>query len=433
MDQAQLTGIAFGLGALALLLILVFIKANMVICHPNEVLVLSGRKRKLPDGTVAGYRIIRGGRGFKWPFIESVKRLPLTTRTIDIDLSKVLCAGMIPVNIEGRANVKIAGREEEGLENAIERFLGKGIDAVDRTSKQVLDGSLRGIVAAVSPEDANASRLEIAGQTAERAREDLRRLGIVLDFFQIQSISDDQGYLEAIGRKRNAEVLRDAQMAEAEADAEARQVSAEQQRIGREAEIKAEKAIVQHENELAVQRADLLAEANRAEEKASVAGEIARAEEQVVLEATRAELSTKREEADTVVPARARREAALLEAEGKAAKILENGRAMSEAVELMRNQVQAGATQDLFLIQMLPGLLDKVTRVVADNLRVDKLTILDSGDGEGLPTYVKNLTNSAITMLEQLRNATGVDLERLAMTAAEQDKTKGSELPKETG
>ena len=430
MDQAQLIGIAIGLGALAVLLILVFIKANMVICQPNEVVVLAGRKRKLADGSVAGYRVIRGGRGFKWPLIESVKRLPLTTRTVDIHLSKVLCAGMIPVSIEGRANVKLAGRAEEGLESAVERFLGKGIDAVDRTSMQVLEGSLRGIVAAVSPEDANARRLEIAGQTAERAREDLSRLGIVLDFFQIQSISDDQGYLEAIGRKRNAEVLRDARIAESEADAEARQVSAEQQRIGREAEIQAEKAIIQHENELAVQRADLQAETNRAEERASVAGEIVRAEEQVVLETTRAELSAKREEADTVVPARARRESAVLEAEGKAAKILENGRAMSEAVELMRNQVQAGATEDLFLIQMLPGLLDKVTRVVADNLRVDKLTILDSGDGEGLPTYVKNLTNSAITMLEQLRNATGVDLERLAMTAAKQD-DKATELPKE--
>ncbi len=430
MDQAQLIGISIGLGALAVLLILVFIKANMIICQPNEVVVLAGRKRKLPDGSVVGYRIIRGGRGFKRPFIESVKRLPLTTRTVDLHLSKVLCAGMIPVNVEGRANVKLAGRAEEGLENAVERFLGKGPDAVDRTSMQVLEGSLRGIVAAVSPEDANTRRLEIAGQTAERAREDLSRLGIVLDFFQIQSISDDQGYLEAIGRKRNAEVIRDARIAESEADAEATQVSAEQHRIGREAEIQAEKAIIKHENELAVQRADLQAEANRAEERASVAGEIVRAEEQVVLETTRAELNAKREEADTVVPARARREAAVLEAEGKAAKILENGRAMSEAVELMRDQVQAGATEELFLIQMLPGLLDKVTRVVSDNLRVDKLTILDSGDGEGLPTYVKNLTNSAVTMLEQLRNATGVDLERLAMTAAER-KDKATELPKE--
>jgi flotillin len=428
MDQAQLIGIALGTGVVVVLLLIVFIKANMVICQPNEVVILAGRKRKLADGTVVGYRVIRGGRGFKRPFVESVKRLPLTTRTVDIHLSKVLCAGMIPVNIEGRANVKLAGREEEGLESAVERFLGKGTEAVDRTAKQVLEGSLRGIVASVSPEEANAQRLDIAGQVASRAREDLGRLGIVLDFFQIQSITDDEGYLEAIGRKRNAEVIRDARIAEAEAEAEARQVSAEQARIGREAEIASEKIVIQRENELAVERADLAAKANEAEGRAAVAGEIARADRQVELEAKRAEVSLHREQADTVVPAEARQKALALEAEGKSSKIRENGRAMSEAVELMRNQIQAGATEDLFLIQMLPGLLDKVTRVVSDNLRVDKLTILDSGDGEGLPTYVNNLTNSAITMLEQLRNATGVDLERLAMKASQED-DKATELP----
>jgi hypothetical protein len=66
------------------------------------------------------------------------------------------------------------------------------------------------------------------------------------------------------------------------------------------------------------------------------------------------------------------------------------------------------------MIQMLPELVDKVTRVVADNLRVDKLTILDGGSGEGLPNYVKNLTNGAVVMMEQMRNATGVDLAKLA-------------------
>jgi DNA polymerase/3'-5' exonuclease PolX len=55
-----------------------------------------------------------------------------------------------------------------------------------------------------------------------------------------------------------------------------------------------------------------------------------------------------------------------------------------------------------------------------------KLTILDSGDGQGLPTYVKNLTNSAVTMLEQLKNATGVDLEKLAKA-----KSKGTKLPQD--
>lgn len=429
MDQAQLIGIALGLGMLAVFLIIVFIKSSMVICQPNEVVILAGRKRKLADGTTVGYRIIRGGRGFKRPFVESVKRLPLTTRTVDIHLSKVLCAGMIPVSIEGRANVKLAGRAEEGLESAIERFLGKGTEAVDHTAKQVLEGSLRGIVAAVSPEEANIKRLEIAGQVATRAREDLGQLGIVLDFFQIHSISDDQGYLEAIGRKRNAEVIRDARIAEAEADADARQVAAVQLRLGREAEIASEIVVSQRENELAVQRADLAAKSNAAEGRAAVAGEIARADRNVELESKRAEVSFHREEADTVIPASARQKALMLEAEGKAARILENGRAMSEAVELMQKQVKGGASNDLFLIQMLPGLLDKVTRVMADNLRIDKLTILDGGDGEGLPNYIRNLSKSAITMLEQVENATGIDVAKLAKGGGD----SGSEFPKEMG
>jgi flotillin len=427
MEQAQLIGIGLGLGVLAIFVLIIFIKSNIVICQPNEVVILAGRKRRLKDGTVVGYRIIRGGRGFKRPLLESVTRLPLTTRTIDVHPTKVLCSGMIPVNIEGRANVKLAGREEEGLENAVERFLGKGVDAVDRTAQQVLEGALRGVVAVVSPEEANAQRLKLAGEVVERARADLGRLGIVLDYFQIQNISDEQGYLEAIGRQRNAEVLRDARIAEARADAEARQVSAQQGRAGREAEIDADLEIVKRENALAVERAERKAESNRAEQKAGVAGDIARVEEQVALEGKRVERNAKREEANTVVPAKAKRQAMVLAAQGDAAKILEDGKATAEAIELMKAQWEDGETQELFMIRMLPELLDQATRVIADNLNVERLTILDGGDGEGLPTHVRNLTRSAVVMLEQVKNATGVDLAKLAKRAQE----AGVDLPKE--
>ena len=81
---------------------------------------------------------------------------------------------------------------------------------------------------------------------------------------------------------------------------------------------------------------------------------------------------------------------------------------------LVQAQWQDGATRDLFLIQLLPELTDKVTSVLADNLRIDRLTILDGGDGEGLPNFVKNLKNSSVSMLEQLKNATGIDLADLA-------------------
>jgi flotillin len=82
------------------------------------------------------------------------------------------------------------------------------------------------------------------------------------------------------------------------------------------------------------------------------------------------------------------------------------------------------------MIRMLPELLDKVTSVVADNLRVDKLTILDGGDGSGIPAYVNNLTGSAIAMLEQLKNATGIDIEKLAQGTT---RDASADVPKELG
>ncbi len=413
MDQAQFIGIAVGLGFLGLLVLIIFIKANMVICQPNEIVILAGRKRKLSDGSVIGYRVIRGGRGFKWPFIESMARLSLTTTPIEITLGKAMCSGMIPVSIEGRANVKLAGRSAEGMEHALARFLGKSPDAMVRSAQQTLEGALRGVIAGVTPEEANEKRLALADQVSERARTDLSRLGIVLDFFQIQSISDDQGYMDAIGRKRNAVVRRDAQIAEAEANAESRQVAAAQKQLGREAEIQVEMSIVQKENALEVHRAELEAATNQAQEKSKVAGKIARAEEEVELETKRIELKTKREEADTVIPARAGKQAMELRAAGESAGILENGRATAEAVELMRAQWLDGNTKDLFLIQMMPELLDKVTRVVADNLHVDKLTVLDGGEGSGLSSHVRNLTNAAVVMLEQMKDVAGVDLAQL--------------------
>jgi flotillin len=414
MEPTQLLGISIFLGIIAALALIVFIKTNIVLCQPNELVVLAGKQRKLDDGTSIGYRVLRGGRGFKWPMLESVARLSLNTIPIDLTLSRAMCSGMIPVSVEGRASVKLAGQVEHGMDAAVERFLGKGADAVTKTAIQAIEGALRGVIATMTPEEANANRLKLAGDAAEAARQDLKQLGIVLDFLQIQEIKDAEGYLQAIGRKQNAAVQRDAQIAEAMAEAEARKVAAEQKRVSREAEIAADLEVIEKENVLEIKRANLAAEENQAQERASVAGQIARVEEETKLQGERATLAKKQQDADVIVPARAERDARIMAAEGDAARILENGKATAEAIELLQAQWQDGATKDLFLIQLLPELTDKVTGVLADNLRIDRLTILDGGDGEGLPNFVRNLTNSSVSMLEQLRNATGIDLADLA-------------------
>ena len=409
-------GIWIGIIIIAALIILAFIKANLRICHPNEILVFSGRKRKLKDGNEVGYRVIKGGRGLKIPIIESVTRLPLTTIPIDIELTGALTNGLIPVNIEAMANIKIAGSEDEGLSNALERFLGKNLNEISQIAKENLEGSLRGVLATLSPESANNNRLEFAAKVAQQARDDLSRLGLVLDTFKIKHLSDNEGYLDAIGRKKNAEVRRDAEIAEANAQAESRQVAAEAQRIGNVAEAEANVITVEAENKLRVKRADLDAEAQRIEAKAKVAGEIARVEEEQQLEAQRIAMNQSKYEADVVVPARAQKEALELKAIGDAASIIENGKATAEAVNLMRQEWEKEDTRELFLIQQLPDILDKVTSVVSENLAIDKVTILDSGNGNGMPTYVKGVAGSIVAIFEQIKNATGLDIPEILQT-----------------
>ena len=408
-----MVGVWIAAAVISILIILAFIKANLRICHPNEILVFSGKKRKLKDGTVVGYRYIKGGRGLKIPIVESVTRLPLNTIPIELELSGALTNGVIPVNIQAMANVKIAGSEEDGLNNALERFLGRNVTDISQIAKETLEGSLRGILATLTPEEANSKRLEFAEKVVAEARSDLKNLGLVLDTFKIQDLSDSEGYLDAIGRKKNAEVRRDATIAEANAEAEARQVAAEAKKRGSVAESVSEMNIVEANNKLQVLRAELASETNIAEAKAQVARAIAEVEEQQKLEARRVEMNKSKYQADVVVPAEAHREAKILEAMGEAASIVEDGKATAEAVRLMREQWEKEDTRELFLIQQLPDILDKVTSVIADNLSIDKVTVFDSGNGNGMPTYVKGVTGSVVAIMEQIKNATGLDISEI--------------------
>jgi len=179
-----------------------FTKAFLKICAPNEMLVFSGRTRRLSDGSTIGYRIIKGGRSFQLPIIETVKSMSLETMPIEIELNGALAKGIIPLNVAGMANIKIAGTQEQGSSNAIERFLGKKGEEIARIAKETLEGSLRGVLATLTPEEANTDRLKFAQEVMSQASEDFRTLGLVLDTFKIQSVSDSQRYLESIGRKK---------------------------------------------------------------------------------------------------------------------------------------------------------------------------------------------------------------------------------------
>ena len=174
------------------------------------------------------------------------------------------------------------------------------------------------------------------------------------------------------------------------------------------------------ENSFRVKKAELDARSREAEAHAEVAGEIARVREQKILEDERIELNEKKYRADVIVPAQAEMEASQMRAKGDAARIVEEGRATAEAVKFMRQEWEKGDTRDLFLIQMLPEIIEKITGVISENLEIERLTVLDSGSGNGIPTAVKGFTGTVVTVMEELKNTMGIDIPGIIKARGEQ-------------
>ena len=417
MSSALVSGLAL---AAAVFVVLMIIRTLIVICPPNRVAVISGRKRALSDGRMVGYRILKGGRTMRIPLIEKVAWMELNTIPLDVSVQNAYSRGAIPLNVQGIANVKVSSSEGL-LENACERFLHVGSVQIGQIAKETLEANLRGVLATLSPEEVNEDRLKFSQQLIDEADDDIKTLGLELDVMKIQNVTDDVNYLESVGRRLTAEVIRDARVAEANRVAESKQAEAEARRAAEVAAIEADKAIVEESNALRVRTAQLEAISRAREEEALVAGETAKAVASQDLETERIELEKRRIEADVVVPARADLEARQLRAQAEAATIVEDGKAQVEVFKRLTDQYQsAGADgHDVLVLTMLPDLIDKIVATVA-NVSIDRVAVVDTGGGGGgngdggsrggIPGLMSQLPASLVAMTEQIEAATGVDI-----------------------
>jgi flotillin len=403
-----------GVIVFAFLVAIGVIQANLKICQPNEILIFSGKQRKLSDGTEVGWRSVKGGRGFKMPIIEQVDRLSLNTIPLDLIVTNAYSKGGIPLTVRAVANVKVASNEPD-LSNAVERLLGKSLDEIQAIAKETLEGNLRGTLASLTPEEVNEDRLKFARELVEEADNDLSLLGLQLDTLKIQSVEDDAGYLNAIGRQSTASIISAAEV-----------VEAQRRETARLAEAKANKSIAQAENEVRIVEAKLNAEAEAEEAKVSVAARVAEARAEQELAEQEILLAEKRQRAAIVIKAEAERQAQEEIAKGAAARILEDGKA---EVSVLREKLtlwkEAGTdAEKLFLIQMLPEIMEQVVGTV-DGLKIDKITVVDSGNGSGggVPAVFQQIAGATPALLESLKASTGIDVAgMLSRTSSDNDR-----------
>jgi flotillin len=405
MQNLLLVALA-GLAA-ALILIAIIVSRIIYICPPNAVLIFSGAHRRIAgDPRVIGYRVVQGGRGLKIPLIEVVDRMDLTNMIIELRVQGAYSRGGIPLNVQGVANVKVSSKVVQ-LANAIERFLGMTREQIMAVARETLEGNLRGVLSTLTPEEVNQDREKFAGELLHEADHDLARLGLELDTLKVQHVSDDKGYLDSIGRKQTAELLKRSRIAEADNHALSAENAASNFENQEIAKLDAEIAMARAEGARRIAEAQTRKGALIAESKGQVQAQVAKARAE--LDVQHARLAQVRFQliADKVKPAEADKAKLIATARGVASKITEDGKATAVAIRsLGATWAKAGdSARQIFVAQKLSRLVETMMSTVGQ-LPVDKLTVID----RELAANGSNLAVKAAITSEQLKQLLGVDL-----------------------
>ncbi len=260
--------------------------------------------------------------------------LSLNIISIPLKIQRAYTKEGVPVTVEAVANVKIAG-DDVSLRAAAERFLGMTTEEIKSVIFQTLEGHLRAILGTLTVEEINADRSAFAQKMTDEAAVDLKKMGVNIDILTIQQISDEQGYLDALGKKRTAEVKRDAVIGEALAQRDAMIQSANADQQGKTKRYEADVTIAQSLRDKEMKQAEFNAAVEAKTAEAAQAGPLATAtaRQRVTEQETRIDQVRKQQEvlvqeqeaarkekellATVVRPAEAQRLAAVVQAEGE--------------------------------------------------------------------------------------------------------------------
>jgi flotillin len=446
---------------------------------PNQVLVISGRKRQIidPDGTArdVGFRIVKGGGRFVWPVYEKVDILSLELLTIDVQTPEVYTSKGVPVKVDGVAQIKVKG-DDISIATAAEQFLSKGVDDIKNIAMQTLEGHLRAILGTMTVEEIYQNRDAFAQKVQEVAAGDMANMGLGIVSFTIRDIRDTQGYLDALGKPRIAQVKRDAIIAQAEADRDAQIRSAQANQAGQEAKFVADTKVAEAQRNYQSNVAQYQAAVNQQKAQADLAydlqkfktGQLVKAEEvqvqiiekQKQIELQQQEIQRKQRELEANVqkPADAERykvetlanakkfqletEAAgaasatkatgfasadVVKATGLAEADANKARGLAEAsvieaqgkatAEAMRVKAESfkqynEAAVIEMIVRVMPEIAGKISEPLA---KMEKMVIINSGNGPG--GGASKLTGDVTTIISQLppvlESLTGVKFEKL--------------------
>ncbi|MEM1136921.1 MAG: SPFH domain-containing protein [Bacteroidota bacterium] len=445
-----ISGLGGILGVFMILVAVVFI-SRYKRSPSNKILVVYGKV-----GTGKSARCIHGGGAFIVPVVQDWQYLNLSPLPIEIDLKGALSKQNIRINTPSTFTVGISTREGIML-NAAERLLGLDEDEIRNQALDIILGQLRLVIATLTIEEINQDREQFLSLINKHVASELNKVGLELINVNIKDITDESGYIEAIGKKAAAEAVNMAKIevaqqersgsigeakANREKDVEVASEFAQAEEGTKAAEAKKRVGIanleaeaVQGENlskaKVAEYNAELSEKTAEAQRRSEVADAIALKEileaqkiaeisklekEQIVqkeIEKRKLELDAEAKAEQTRRVAKGDADAILLkykaEAEGLQKLLNAKAKGYEEIVASCNGDSKAAAT--LLLLEKLETLVAKQTEAIS-NLKIDKITVWDSGNGENggsTSNFIRNFINTLPPMHELAKQA-GIDL-----------------------
>lgn len=412
---------------------------------PNEVLIICGRKREIVDAQgkkrIVGYRMVQGGGTFVIPIKEQARRLSLELMSLDVRTPEVYTAPGVPIMVDGVAQIKVRG-DETSIVIAAEQFLSKSHEDIMKTALQTVEGHMRAIIGTLTLEDIYKKRSEFAQRVKDAASLDLAKMGLEIISLTIRNVSDNQGYLEALGKPRIAQVRRDAVIGESEADKEAKMVRYQADTKIEEAKRNYEMEKAQYEADVNQKRGetDLAYDLQKFKTSQLVKREeiqVGIVEKECSIELQEKEVLRKEKElaASIAKPADAEkyRIQALAEAEryrleaeayGQAETIRARGFAEAEVIkqkgsseaEMMHKKAAAWSHyNEAAITEMLVNILPQLAKAVSEPLsKIEKIVVITGGDGSsGASRITRDVAEVIAQLPPVIESLTGIKLDEL--------------------
>ena len=429
-------------------MILLTVAVRYKTCPPDKILIIYGKISPNPDGTYRSAKCVHGGASFVMPFFQKYTFMDLTPLAISVDLKSALSKQNIRIDVPSIFTVGVS-TDPGIMQNAAERLRMLSLQQISDLARDIIFGQLRLVIATMNIEEINADRDKFLEAISRNVEGELKKVGLRLINVNVTDITDESGYIIALGKEAAAKAINDAKISVAEEDKKGSIGEANARMEQRIRVAEAESAAIDGENkakaDIALSRALLRekeAEASRLAVTAEKVKEAQALEEsyaaQEKAEVSRASREKATQEADVIVAADIEKRKLEIEAEAVAEQIRRKAQGEADAIyakmsaeargimEKLTKQAEgmdalvksAGSSDEavrLLIADKLEAIVAEQVKAIA-GVRIDKVTVWDNGassDGKTATAGFLSGLLKSLPPLEDIYRMAGLEMPEL--------------------